>query len=57
MGDLLDFERGQKVGARIVGASVTKSAILLGVSRATVSKVMSSYMNRGKTLSVKRSSG
>jgi hypothetical protein len=35
---------------------VTKTASLLGVSRVTVSKVMSSYTNRGKT-SAKRNGG
>jgi hypothetical protein len=46
VGDLSDFERGQMVGARIVGASVTKTVPLFGVSKATVSKVMSAYTNR-----------
>jgi hypothetical protein len=49
MGDLSDFKRGQIVGARLAGASVTKTASLLGVWRATVCKVMSAYMNHGKT--------
>jgi transposase len=40
----------------LAGASVTKTATLLGVSRAAVSKVMSAYRNRGKTTSVKRDS-
>jgi transposase len=50
------FERGQAVGARLAGASVIKTAILLGVSRATVSKVMSAYTNHGKTTSAARNS-
>jgi predicted transcriptional regulator len=57
MGDLSDFERGQIVGARLAGAPVTKTATVLGVSRATVSKVMSAYTNHGKATSVKRKCG
>jgi predicted transcriptional regulator len=57
MGDLPDFERRQIVGVRSAGASVTETAILLGVSRATVSKVMLAYMNHEKTTSAKRNSG
>jgi predicted transcriptional regulator len=49
MGDMSDFEREQIICARLAGASVTKIATLLGVSRATVSEVMSAYMNHGKT--------
>jgi hypothetical protein len=49
MGDLSDCGRGQIFGARLAGASVTKIAKLSGVSRATVSTVVSAYMNRGKT--------
>jgi transposase len=55
--DLSDFERGQIIGARLAGASVTKTATILGVSRATVSKVMLAYTNHRKTSSAKRSSG
>jgi hypothetical protein len=57
MGDLSDNERGQFVGARLAGASVIITATLLGVSGATVSKVMSAYTDHGKTTSVKRNSG
>jgi hypothetical protein len=56
MGDFPDFKRGQIVGARLAGAFVTKTATLLGVSRATVSKVMSAYTTHGKT-SVKSNGG
>jgi hypothetical protein len=45
------------VGAHLAGASVTKTATLLGVLRATVSKVMSAYTEQGKTASAKRNSG
>jgi hypothetical protein len=57
IGDLSDFEGGQIVGAHLAGSSVTKTATLLGVSRATVSKVTSACMNHGKTTSAKRNSG
>jgi transposase len=57
MGDLSNFERGQFVDVRLAGASVTKTATLRGVSRATVSKVVSACTNHGKTSSAKRNSG
>jgi hypothetical protein len=56
MGDLFNFEREQIVSVRLAGASVTKSAILLGILRATVSEVMSAYTNHGK-ISPKRNRG
>jgi predicted transcriptional regulator len=49
MGDFSDFQRGQIVGLLLAGAYVTKTATLLGVSRAAVSKVMTTYTNHGKT--------
>jgi transposase len=56
MRELSDFEDGHIVGARLAGATVKKNTTLLGVSRATVSKVMSAYTNYGKTTSMKRNS-
>jgi hypothetical protein len=57
MGDFTDFERGQIVGMRLTRPSMRKTACtLLGVSRVIVSKVMSTYMNHGKTISMKRNS-
>jgi IS30 family transposase len=40
MGDLSNFEREQIVGARLAGASVIKTATLLGVLKATVSNML-----------------
>jgi transposase len=57
MGDLSVCERGQVMCVCLAGASVTKTATLLGASRATVFKVMSAYMNHGKTTSAKMNSG
>ena len=57
MRDLSDFQSGQMVGAHLAGASVTKTATLLGVSRAAVSKVMMTYTNHGSTSSAKRNGG
>jgi hypothetical protein len=53
MGGLSEFEREQIIGAPIAGASATKTSTLLGVSRATVSKVFSVNTNHGKTTSEK----
>ena len=38
MADLSDFKRGQIVGARMAGASVTKTAGLFAVARSTFFK-------------------
>ncbi|XP_076047333.1 uncharacterized protein LOC143028856 [Oratosquilla oratoria] len=57
MADLSDFKRGQIVGARMAGTSITKTAELLGVSRVIVSKVMTAFEREGKTSSAKHRSG
>jgi hypothetical protein len=41
----------QCVGMRLAGEPVTKTTTLLGVSKATVSKVMLAYTIHGKTTS------
>jgi hypothetical protein len=53
MGNLSNYERVEIIGAPLAGASVIKPAILLGVLRATVSKVISTYTNHRKTTSAK----
>ena len=56
MGNLSEFQRGQIVGSRLAGASVTKTATLLGASRTAVSKVTMEYTSHGNTSSAKRNS-
>ena len=57
MGDVSNFQRRQIVGARLAGAYVTKTVILLGVSRAAVSNSMTAYTNHGNTSSATRTCG
>ena len=57
MANLTDFQRGQIVGARMAGASVTETARMLSVARGTVSKVMNAFKREGKTSSEKHKSG
>ena len=57
MGDLSDFQRGQIVGVGLAGASLRKTATLLGVSKAALSKVMMTYAHRGRTSAAKGNSG
>jgi hypothetical protein len=56
MENLSDFEREQIIGVCLTRATLTKTATLLGILRGTDSKVMSAYMNQGKTASAKRNS-
>ena len=49
MADLSDFKRGQIVGARMVGISVTKTVQLFCISGGTVSKVMIAF-EKGKKI-------
>jgi transposase len=51
------ISKGHIVGACLAGASVIKTATLLGVSRAAISKVMMAYTNHGNTSSAKRKRG
>ena len=57
MGDLSDFQRDQIVGALMAGATVTETAQLFGISRGTVSKLMTAYVKERKTSSAKHKFG
>jgi hypothetical protein len=57
MGVLPHSETGQMVGICLAGASVPKTATLLGVLKATLSKVLLAFMNHGKTTLAKTNSG
>ncbi|XP_036357216.1 uncharacterized protein LOC118762572 [Octopus sinensis] len=57
MTDILNFQRGQIVGACIVGASITKTTEMCGVSRSTVSKVITAFEKEEKISSLKQNSG
>ena len=56
MGDLLDFQIGKIDSARMAGTTVTETAQLLGISRGTVSKVMTAYKKDSKNSSTKHKS-
>ena len=53
-GRLVNFQSRQTVGERLAAASVTKMATLLGISRASVSEVMTATTYHGTTSSAKK---
>ncbi|GFV03027.1 transposable element Tcb1 transposase [Trichonephila clavipes] len=57
MCDLFEVKRGMVIGARLAEASLSRTAKFVGVSRTTVSRVMTAYTNMGKVSSVKHNSG
>ena len=57
MADLSDFKTGQIVGAWRTGSSATKPAESFGITRKTVSKVMTAFEKEGKASTRKQNSG
>ena len=57
MVNLSDFKKGKIFGAPVVGANVTKTAIMFNVSRSTIPKVMITFKKEKKTSSAKYESG
>ena len=54
---LSEFQRGQIVGARQAGASISETARLVGVSNSTVCRIMVKYLEEGKTAADKSACG
>ncbi|GFX35967.1 hypothetical protein TNCV_4214891 [Trichonephila clavipes] len=57
MSDLSDFQRGQIVEARLAGTSVTETSQLFSLSGGTMSKIMTTYTQLGKSSFAKQNSG
>ena len=57
MHDLTEFETELIVGARMAGASVTKTSELLGFSRVTISRIMTKFMKHWKPSSTRSNCG
>ncbi|XP_071037948.1 uncharacterized protein [Parasteatoda tepidariorum] len=57
MSDLSGFKRGMIIGARLTGASVSRTANLVGVSMTTESRSLSAYTKFCKVSSVRHNSG
>ena len=49
MADLWNFKWDQIIGARMVGASITKTTQMFGISTGTVSKVIIAFEKEKKT--------
>ncbi|GFX78134.1 HTH_Tnp_Tc3_2 domain-containing protein [Trichonephila clavipes] len=56
MSDIFDVKRGIIIGVLLVGASLSRTANLAGVSKTTVLKVMTAYTNLVKMSSAKHNS-
>ena len=54
MPDLDAFDRGQIVGVRRMGHSISEIVRQLGFSRSTVSRVYQEYMDGGKKIAIGR---
>ena len=52
MADQSGFKRGQIIGVRMAGASVTQTAELIGVTKSTVTNLMTVFEKEGKTSSL-----
>ena len=48
MADLSDFKRGQIVSAHMASTSVTETTELFGVTRSTISEIMTAFEKEGK---------
>ena len=57
MSNLSDLERGMIIGTCLAGTTVSKAANFVSVSRTTVSRIMTAYINFGEMSSLKQTVG